>query len=214
MYVDINMVRHNLTSERDLKRERIVQLARQKGILRPRDLEFHGIAGEYLNKLLAQGTLERPGRGLYRLAGARIGRHAQLAEIAKRAPNAVVCLISALDYHGLTTEIPHEIWLAIPKKARPPRIDYPPQRIVRVADLAYRFGIETHRIDGVEVRVYSAAKTVADCFKFRSLVGLDVAIEAMRDCWRKKKATSDELWKAAKVCRMTNVMRPYMEAVL
>ena len=100
------------------------------------------------------------------------------------------------------------------KKARPPCIEYPPLRIVRAADLAYRFGVETHRIDGVEVRVYSAAKTVADCFKFRGLVGLDVAIEALRDCWRKKKATSDELWKAAKVCRMTNVMRPYMEALL
>jgi predicted transcriptional regulator of viral defense system len=207
------MVRHNLTSDSDLKRERIIQLAREKGILRPRDLESHGIAGEYLNKLLGEGTLERPGRGLYRLATAQPSRYAQLAEVAKRAPKAVVCLISALDFHGLTTEIPHEIWLAIPKKARPPRIDYPPKRIVRVGDAAYRFGAEVHPIDGVEVRIYSAAKTVADCFKFRNLVGLAVALEALRDCWRKKKATSDELWKAAKVCRMANVMRPYMEAL-
>ena len=123
----------------------------------------------------------------------------------------MICLLSALDYHGLTTEIPHEIWLAIPQKARPPRIEYPPLRIVRVADAAFRFGVETHAIDGVAVRIYSAAKTVADCFKFRNTVGLAVALEALRDCWRKKKATSDELWKAAKVCRMTNVMRPYLE---
>ena len=125
----------------------------------------------------------------------------------------MVCLISALDYHGLTTEIPHEIWLAILRKARPPQLEYPPLKIVRMTDAAHRFGVETHSIDGVEVRITSPAKTVADCFKFRSLVGHDVALEALRDCWRKKKATSDELWKAAKVCRMSNIMRPYMEAL-
>lgn len=207
------MVRHILTTDKDLKREQILELARQRGILRPRDLESRGIAGEYLNKLLAEGTLDRPGRGLYRLATARPSRHAQLAEVAKRAPKAVVCLLSALEYHGLTTEMPHEIWVAIPNRTRPPRVDYPPLRIVQVTEPAYRFGVETHSIDGVEVRIYSAAKTVADCFKFRSLVGLDVALQALRDCWRKKQATSDELWKAAKVCRMTNVMRPYMESI-
>jgi predicted transcriptional regulator of viral defense system len=207
------MVRHILTNGKDLKREQIIDLARKKGILRPRDLEAHGIAGEYLNKLLADGTFERPGRGLYRLATARPSRHAQLAEVAKRVPKAVICLLSALDYHGLTTEIPHEIWLAIPQKTRPPQIEYPPLRTVRMTDAAYRFGAQTHAIDGVEVRITSAAKTVADCFKFRNLVGLAVALDALRDCWRKKKATSDELWKAAKVCRMTNVMRPYMETL-
>jgi predicted transcriptional regulator of viral defense system len=207
------MVRHTLTNAKDLKREQIIKLARAKGILRPRDLDAHGIAGEYLNKLLAEGTFERPGRGLYRLSNARPGRYAQLAEVAKRAPKGVICLLSALDYHGLTTEIPHEIWMAIPQKARAPQIEYPPLRIVRMSDAAHRFGVEIHSIDGVPVRVSSPAKTVADCFKFRSVVGLAGALEALRDCWRKKKATSDEVWEAAKVCRMTNVMRPYMETL-
>jgi predicted transcriptional regulator of viral defense system len=207
------MSRQNLTIEGSPKRGQIIKLAREKGVLRPRDLEGVGIAGEYLNKLHAEGVLERPGRGLYRLATAKPSRHSQLAEIATRVPRSVFCLLSALDFHGLTTEIPHELWIAIPEKARPPKIEYPPLRIVQFSEAAYRFGIETHTIDGVEVKIYSAAKTVADCFKFRNQIGLDVALEALRDCWRKKKATSDAIWKAAKVCRMTNVMRPYMEAM-
>ena len=157
--------------------------------------------------------LERPGRGLYRLANANQSRHAQLAEVAKRVPRSVVCLLSALDFHGLTTQLPHELWIAIPKTARTPRIEYPPLRILRYGEAAYHFGIELHVLDGVEVKVYSAAKTVADCFKFRNQVGLAVALEALRDCRRKKKATGDELWKAAKVCRMANVMRPYLESL-
>jgi predicted transcriptional regulator of viral defense system len=208
------MVRHNLTNEPGHKRKQILTLAREYGILRPRDLEPLGIAREYLNKLRDEGVLERPGRGLYRLAHTKTGRFAQLAEVATRSPQAVVCLLSALAFHGLTTENRHEIWLAIPQKARPPKIEYPPLRIVRYADAAQRYGIQVHSIDGVEVKIYSPAKTVADCFKFRNQVGLDVALEALRDCWRKKLATSDELWKAAKVCRMTNVIRPYLEAVI
>ncbi|HTQ40029.1 MAG TPA: type IV toxin-antitoxin system AbiEi family antitoxin domain-containing protein [Pirellulales bacterium] len=208
------MVRHNLTNDAGQKREQILTLARKNGLLRPRDLEPLGIAPEYLNKLYVEGILERPGRGLYRLAKAKSGRFAQLAEVAKRTPQAVVCLLSALAFHGLTTENPHEIWLAIPKKSRPPKIEYPPLRIVRYADAAQRFGIQVHPLDGVQVKIYSPAKTVADCFKFRNQVGLDVALEALRDCWRKKLATGDELWKAAKVCRMTHVIRPYMEAVI
>ncbi|HEY4310853.1 MAG TPA: type IV toxin-antitoxin system AbiEi family antitoxin domain-containing protein [Pirellulales bacterium] len=208
------MVRHNLTTGDGPKREQILKLARKKGLLRPRDLEAVGIAREYLNKLHAEGILERPGRGLYRLANAKPGRFTQLAEVSKRAPHAVVCLISALDFHGLTTEIPHELWFAIPKKSRPPRIEYPPLRIVQYSEAAHRFGAEVHLIDGVEVKVYSPAKTVADCFKFRNQIGLDVALAALRDCWRLKKATSDELWKAARVCRMANVMRPYMESLV
>lgn len=207
------MVRHNLTTADGPKRSEILKLAREKGVLRPRDLKVAGIAGEYLNKLHAEGVLERPGRGLYRLRSAKQSRHSQLAEVAKRAPHAVVTLLSALDFHGLTTEFPHEIWIAIPEKARAPRIEYPPLRIVRYGEAAYRFGIEMHTIDGVEVKVYSAAKTVVDCFKFRNQIGLDVAIEALRDFRRTKKATNDAIWKAAKACRMANVMRPYMEAI-
>jgi predicted transcriptional regulator of viral defense system len=214
MSVDINMGRHNLTSESGLKWKRVLNLARKRGILRPRDLEDLGIAREYLNKLHAEGLLERIGRGLYRLPDAEVGRFSQLAEVAKRVPKGVICLISALDFHELTTQIPHQIWLAIPPKDRAPRIQYPPLRIVRFAEGPLRFGVETHSIDGVDVKVFSAGKTVTDCFKFRSQVGLDVALEALRDCYRQKKATMDELWEAAKVCRMTNVMRPYLESLV
>lgn len=207
------MVRHNLTTEEHSKRNQILAMVRERGVVRPRDLEQAGIAGEYLNKLLSEGVLERPGRGLYRLANEKPGRHAQLAEVAKRAPRAVTCLLSALDFHGLTTQFPHELWLALPKKARTPRIEYPPVRIVRYGDVAYQYGIELHVLDGVEVKVYSVAKTVADCFKFRNQIGLDVAMEALRECRGKKRATNDELWTAAKACRMTNVMRPYLESL-
>lgn len=208
------MVRHKLTSDADLKWERVLNLARQQGLLRPRDVESLGISGEYLNKLFREGLLDRAGRGLYRLPDAEPGRHSQLAEVIKRVPKGVVCLISALDFHELTTQIPHQIWLAIPLRDRAPRIDYPPLRIIRSAAGPLAFGVEHHPIDGVDVPVFSPAKTVADCFKFRSQVGLDVALEALRDVWRKKRATVDQLWQAAKVCRMTNVMRPYLESLV
>lgn len=204
------MPRHNLTT----KRERVLALAKKSGLIRPRDVVALGISGEYLNKLLAEGELERPTRGVYRLPDRPVTERTQLAEIAKRVPKAVVTLLSALQFHGLTTQLPHEIWIAIPEGMRTPRVDYPTVRVTRFADEPYRFGIEKHRVDGIEVKVYSAAKTVADCFKLRGQIGLDVALEALRDCWRKRKATADQLWKAARVCRMTNVMRPYMEAML
>lgn len=213
MSVDNNMVRHNLTSSSSPKWERVLELARQKGVLRPRDLDELGVAREYLNKLHKEGYFERVGRGLYRLTDSEIGRFSQLAEIAKRIPKGVICLISALDFHELTTQIPHQIWLAIPPKDRAPRIAYPPLRIIRLAETSLHFGVETHTIDGVKVKVFSPAKTVADCFKFRSQVGFDVALEALRDCYREKRATMDQLWEAANVCRMTNVMRPYMESL-
>lgn len=207
------MSRHNLTTTESPKRGQVLTLVREKGVLRPKDLEALGIAPEYLNKLHSEGVLDRPARGIYRLARSKPKRFSQLAEISRRAPRSVITLLSALDFHGLTTQFPHEIWMAIPEKARAPRIEYPPTRVVRYGEAAYRFGIEVHMIDNVEVRVYSAAKTVADCFKFRGQIGLDVAIEALRESLQQKKATNDAIWNAAKACRMTNVIRPYLEAV-
>ena len=122
-------------------------------------------------------------------------------------------LLSALRFHGLTTQNPFEVWMAVGIKARRPELDWPPVRIVRFSGPALEYGVEEHDIEGITVRVYNAAKTVADCFKYRNKIGLDVAIEALRDCWRKQKATADELWAAAKVCRVTNVMRPYLESL-
>jgi predicted transcriptional regulator of viral defense system len=197
----------------ETKRARILQLLKKTEVLRPRDLEEIGISGVYLNKLYAEGLLERPSRGLYTLADSEPSEHRTIAEAGKRIPQGVICLLSALRFHDLTTQAPFEVWMAIDQKARHPNVDYPPVRIVRFSGDALAFGIEEHVVDGVKVRVYSPAKTIADCFKYRNKIGLDVAIEALRDCLQQRKATLDELWSAAKVCRMSNVMRPYLEAV-
>jgi len=195
------------------KKERILELLKESGILRPRDLEAIGISGVYLNKLYAEGLLERLSRGLYTLPDSEPSENRTIAEAGKRVPQGVVCLLSALRFHDLTTQAPFEVWLAIDEKARPPKIDYPPLRIVRFSGQALSYGIKEHEVDGVQVRIYSPAKTVADCFKYRNKIGLDVAIEALRDCIGQRKATVDELWAAAKVCRMSNIIRPYLEAV-
>lgn len=195
------------------KKEQIIELLKGRGVLRPRDLKPLGIAVDYLNKLYREGVLDRPGRGLYSLPDTEPGENRTLAEAGKLVPKGAVCLLSALRFHDLTTESPFEVWLAIGEKAWLPKVDYPPLRIVRFSGDALSFGIETHEIEGVEVRVYSPAKTVADCFKYRNKIGIDVAIEALRDCLSQRKATVDELWEAAKVCRMSNVIRPYLEAI-
>lgn len=193
--------------------KRVLKLVRDAGVLRPRDLDEHGIPREYLIRLHRRGVLDRPGRGLYVLAGADLGEHQSLAEASKRVPRGVVCLLSALQFHEMTTQAPHEVWLAIDVKARRPRVDDLPLRIVRFSGAALTFGVEEHRIHAVPIRVYTVAKTVADCFKYRNKIGLDVALEALRDAWRNRRATMDDLLEAAKVCRVANVMRPYLEAM-
>jgi predicted transcriptional regulator of viral defense system len=136
-----------------------------------------------------------------------------LAEACKRIPHGVVCLLSALQFHKLTTQAPFEVWLAIGEKARLPKMDYPPLRVVRFSGPALEDAITEQRVEGVIVNVYTPAKTVADCFKYRNKIGLDVALEALRDCWTQRRATMDELWRAAKICRVANVMRPYLESI-
>ena len=128
-------------------------------------------------------------------------------------PSPPFPLISALQFHNLTTQIAPQVWIAIENKSWEPSFDYPPLEIVRLTGPAFSFGVEEHKIDRITVKVYSPAKTVADCFKFRNKIGLDVAMEALRETWRSRKATMDELWEAAKVCRVANVMRPYLEAI-
>jgi predicted transcriptional regulator of viral defense system len=194
------------------KRDQILRMLKKTRVLRPRDVEAVGISRTYLNKLHAEGILDRPSRGLYVLQDDSPSEHRSLVEACHQVPRGIVCLLSALQFHELTTQAPFEVWMAINEKARLPRVDYPPLRIVRFSGAALSTGIQEHTLEGVTVRVYAPAKTVADCFKYRNKVGVDVAIEALRDCLRQRKATADELWKAAKVCRMTNVMRPYLEA--
>ena len=209
------MSRHVVTPKNRSKpgKDRVLELARRAGVLRPRDLDAEGIPREYLRRLLAEGLLDHPGRGIYVAAGLKPTPYHSLAEACKRVPHGVVCLLSALQFHELTTQAPFEVWLAIGEKARLPKVDYPPLRIVRFSGPALEDGIKEHRIEGVTVRVYTPAKTVADCFKYRNKIGLDVALEALRDCWTKRRATMDELWKAAKTCRVANVMRPYLESI-
>ncbi len=193
--------------------ERILDLAARQPLIRPRDVEALGIARAYLTRLERRGLLERRARGVYVLAGAPVSEHHGLALAAKQVPRGAVCLLSALRFHGLTTQDPHEVWMAIDFKARKPSVEFPVLRIVRFSGRALSEGIETHVIEAVPVRVYSPAKTVADCFKYRNKIGMDVAIEALRDALRKRKATVDDIHRFAKVCRVANVIRPYLEAI-
>jgi predicted transcriptional regulator of viral defense system len=162
---------------------------------------------------MRQGRLQRVARGLYALPDRPVSEHNALAEVARKHPNAIVCLLSALRLHDLTTQSPFEIWLAIPNKARAPKMDYLPIRIVRFSGEALTVGVEDHVIDGVPVRVTSVARTVADCFKFRNKIGLDVALEALQEAWHAERVSMDELWRYAMLCRVTNVIRPYMESL-
>ncbi len=194
--------------------ERILTLAAHQPLVRPRDVEALGIAREFLLRLHRQGLLVRPARGVYALADSSVSEHHTLAVAAKRVPRGVVCLLSALRFHGLTTQDPHEVWMAIDFKAHKPSIESPALRVLRFSGRALAEGIATHVIEGVEVRIYCPAKTVADCFKYRNKIGVDVAIEALRDALRTRKATVDEIHRFAKICRVANVMRPYLEAAV
>jgi predicted transcriptional regulator of viral defense system len=194
--------------------ERILSLAAHQRLVRPRDVEALGIAREFLLRLHRQGFLVRPARGVYALADTSVTEHHSLAVAAKRVPRAVVCLLSALRFHGLTTQDPHEVWVAIDFKAHKPSIESPSLRVVRFSGRALTEGIDTHDIEGVQVRIYCPAKTVADCFKYRNKIGIDVAIEALRDALRTRRATIDDISRFAKVCRVANVMRPYLESAV
>ena len=194
--------------------KKVLDFVRKGGILRPQDLQKKGLPSDYLWRLHKQGKLEKVGRGMYAVQGAELSEHQTVVEAALRVPHGVVCLLSALRFHDFTTQSTFEIWMAIDVKARAPKEEIIPLRIVRFSGKALTAGVETHTIEGAEVKVYNPAKTVADCFKYRNKIGLDVAIEALRDCWRKKLATSDELWHDAKVCRVARVMRPYLESVV
>ncbi|MCA1248368.1 type IV toxin-antitoxin system AbiEi family antitoxin domain-containing protein [Massilia sp. MS-15] len=193
--------------------ERILELARSKGILRTRDVDSAGASRALLASLTDEGRLLKLGRGLYTLPDRSASEYESFAEVTTRSASGVLCLLSALRFHDLTTQQSSDVWLAIPHKARAPRFDYPPLRVVRMSGPAMTEGVDIADIAGAQVRVFSVAKTVADCFKFRNKIGLDVALEALREAWNDKRATMDELWRYAEICRVANVMRPYLEAV-
>lgn len=196
------------------KIDQVVAMAKRKVLLRPRDLNAIGIPREYLRRACDRGQLERVGFGLYRIPGAMATENQSLAEVCRRVQAGVICLLSALRFHDLTTQNPFEVWVAVPAKARTPRIDTVSLRVVRFSGAALTKGIEIHHVAGVEVRVYGAAKTVADCFKFRNKIGIDIAMESLRDVLKQRKASVDELVRYARLCRVEQVMSPYLEAML
>jgi predicted transcriptional regulator of viral defense system len=193
--------------------EQLLRLARRRKLLRARDVVQAGLPTIALTRLVHAGKLERVARGLYGLPGAPTHEHRSLAEVSARVPKGVICLLSALRVHGIGTQAPFEVWLAIPQRMVTPRLDQPALRVVRMADDVLTDGVNTVMVDGIEVPVFNAAKTVADCFKFRNKIGLDVALEALRDGWAKRKFTMDSLWRHATQDRVANVMRPYIEAI-
>lgn len=195
------------------KSKQVLDIARKAGILRPRDLAPQGIPRTYLHRLEERGLLVKETRGMYKLPDAEVTENHSLAEACKRVPRGVVCLLSALQFHKLTTQAPSEVWLALDRKARAPRSGVQPLRVVRMSGKALTEGVEEHRIEGVAVKVYQPAKTVADCFKYRNKIGLDVALESLRDYRKKHRSGMDELWRLAKICRVERVMRPYLEAM-
>ncbi len=194
--------------------DKVLILARTQGIIRARDLTARGIAWEQLDRLCRAGKLRRVARGVYGLPDTPVSELHSFALAIKQIPKATVCLLSALRFHELTTQAPHEVWLAMANNAVRPRIATPAIRLLRFSGRALDEGVERHEIDGVDVPVYSAAKTVVDCFKFRNKIGVDIAIEALRDLLRSKKATVDEIYCFAKICRVSNVIRPYLESVV
>lgn len=194
-------------------KEKVLQLLHERGILRPCDLDEFGIPRITLYRLRNEGQVERISRGMYRLPGGQVTEHFTLAEVAKKVPRGVVCLFTALRFHELTTQNPYQVWMAIGRKTRRPRIKGYAVRFVRFSEQTLAEGVENHIIEGVSVSIYNPAKTVADCFKYRNKIGLDVALEALKECRRSRKCDIDSLWRYAKICRVSNVMQPYLEAV-
>ncbi len=194
--------------------EQILDMAQEKGVLVARELRTRSIPNVFLGRLTDQGLLEKIGRGLYRLPDAPISEHHGLVTAAARVPDGVICLLSALSFHELTTQIPFEVWMALENKSWAPKKQGLPIRYVYYSGDAFSEGIEAHEIEGTSVNIYSPAKTVADCFKYRNKIGVDVAIEALRDGYHQRKFTVDELIHYAEICRVHNVIRPYLEAIL
>jgi predicted transcriptional regulator of viral defense system len=191
----------------------LLQLARTKKIIRHSDLISEKIPTVYLNRQVKEGNLIKLGRGIYALPETEFDENQSLLEVSHLVPKGVFCLLTALRFHNLTTQNPFEVWLAIDRNAAIPKISSVQTRIFRMTGNAFSQGIEKHPVEGGTIRVYSPAKTVADCFKYRNKIGLDIAIEALRDCLKNKKATIDEIWYFTKINRVANVIMPYLSSL-
>lgn len=194
--------------------EQILALARTKTLVSAADVREHGWSSQMLIKLHKDGKLERVTRGLYAVPGAETTTHRSLAEVCRRVPKGVVCLLSALQFHEIGTQLPHEVWIGVPEGTQTPAVDYPPLRIVRLRGAAYADGIESFAEAGSAIRVYGIEKTVADCFKFRHKIGLDVALEALKDSWGQRKLAVDRLSHFARINRVERILQPFLEAIV
>ena len=197
-----------------LPRDKILKLARRLQGVTAREIADAGIHRQVLTRLVAAHQLERVVRGVYRIPDRPFTEHHGLALVSSSIPQGVICLLSALQFHQLGTQLPSEVWISIDRRARRPALKYPPLRILRFSGAALSQGIETHRIEGQTVRVYNIAKTLADCVKYRHKIGIDVVLEALREAWRSRRFTMEELDRYAAICRVQRVMRPYLEALL
>lgn len=194
--------------------KKILNLARKHGVLRAKELAAHEIPREYLARLVSQGLLERRARGLYSLPDQPISEHHTLVQVAARIPRGVICLLSALSFHGITTQQPAAVWVAIPRDSKRTRkLEYPPLKLCVYSEGPYQAGIESHKLEGRTVNIYNLPKTIADCFKYRNKIGLDVALEALQDGWRQRRFSMMDIEKYADICRVSRVMRPYLEAL-
>jgi len=193
--------------------EQIIAILQQNSVLRPRDLDAHKIPRRYLNRLYHRGLLVRSARGIYIAANAELSEKQTIVEVSKRVPKGIICLLSALSIHEMTTQFPFEVWLAIDRKGWLPKVKDLPIKTVRFSGDALAIGIDYHIIDGVKVPVYNPAKTIADCFKYRNKIGIDIAIEALKEGWKDKKFNMNDMWKYSKICRVQNVMKPYLESL-
>jgi predicted transcriptional regulator of viral defense system len=202
----------NATKKKDNVAAQLTKLIAAQEVARSRDLAARGITGRQLQRLVAAGQVERLGRGLYRAREAEVSEHHTLLQAALLVPKGVVCLLSALRFHGLSTQSPFEVWLALENKSWRPQTSDVPLRLHYFSGRAFTAGIEEHQLAGVSVKIYGAAKTVADCFKFRHKIGLDVALEALRDYLRLR-LPEQYLWHYAEICRVQKVIQPYLEAL-
>jgi predicted transcriptional regulator of viral defense system len=193
---------------------RLLRLAGRHGSVSRREVTEAKMHTQTLSRLVRAGTLERVARGRYRLPNAPVTEHHGLALAAAAAPKAVICLLSALSFHRIGTQLPHEVWIALDRRSRRPSLRYPRLRVVRFGGEALTEGVQTHRIEGETVRVYSVAKTIADTFKYRNKIGLDVALEALREAWLARHFSMDTMYRYARICRVGRVMRPYLEALV
>lgn len=193
---------------------KILEILKTSAFLRSRDLKNHGLSRTALMRLVRKGEAIRARRGLYMRPGGPDTEHVSLLEVAKMVPSGVICLLTALRFHGIGTQDPYQVWIAIGRKSKLPRISNTLVRIVRFSEASLRYGLEEHEIHGTTLRITAPAKTVADCFKYRNKIGLDVALEALKDGFRDRRFTADELYRAALVCRIWKVIKPYAEALV